>query len=581
MSGSSGMPRLSVVIPSYQRCEILAQTLATIVAQVVPDERFEVVVVIDGSTDGTERMLAERFAGQGLRVITQANAGPAAARNAGILAARGELVLLLDDDLRCDPGLLAAHLAAHADGVPKAVFGPVFGLTGDSTAAELTRRALDSYYRQMRDEWHPDTAPIAYAAPNTSLRRETLIAVGGFDLRFARALEDADLGLRLRASGLPFVYLPDATVHQRFTKSAQDLVDRDAVDHGRNEVLLCRIHPTARAHSFLRSVGSGGPLRRALRSVLVWSPVAPELLLRPLFAVLDWLPPHLLLDSRIWLLGLRGYAAQLRAATATAGGWRALKAEFGMRCPALLYHHIGPAPAGMPASLTTAPDRFERQMTRLQRLGFTAITADRWLAWLEHATPLPERPFVLTFDDGFADLAQHAFPVLERLGFGATVFVVTDCIGGTNDWDASPGTTPVRLLDRVAMEHWRDRGITFASHSRTHGLMDVLEAPAASEEAIASRRALEAVTGRSVRVFAYPYGAFTPRTVAAVERTYSLAFTCIDGVNTLATPSALQHRTMVQPADWQIDVELRARHGWSATNRMRAILSSFRARLRR
>jgi GT2 family glycosyltransferase/peptidoglycan/xylan/chitin deacetylase (PgdA/CDA1 family) len=576
-------PRISVVVPTYQRRDVLARTLPTLLRQEVAAGSLEVVVVVDGSTDGTAEMLAALSSSASLRVLVRPNGGPAAARNAGIAAARGELVLLLDDDLLCPPGLVAAHLAAHGEGA-RVVFGPVLGLPGGGTAADLVRLELERYYARMRDEWDPDTSPTAYAAPNTSLPRAALLHAGGFDVRFARAYEDADLGLRLRAMGLPFTYLPAAPVQQLYTKSARALAVHDAAAHGAGEVLLCRTHPGQRRHASLATLGEGGVLRRAVRAAAAESPLPPEWLLRPPFSLVERLPSAPMRRLRLSLLSRRGYAARLRAAAEAAGGWGSLTEEFGRRCPALLYHHVGPPPAGMPAALTITPERFERQVRYLARRGFTGITAGRWLEWLETGAPLPPRPFVLTFDDAYADLAAHAFPVLRRQGFGATVYVVTGRIGGTSDWDGERGVPPLPLLRREQITEWSREGIEFGAHTRTHPALGPLPEAAVREEVRGGRAELEAATGAPVRSFAYPYGGAPPSARTAAAEAYALSFTLEEGVNTLATDPHLHRRTMVQPSDTLLDLELRARFGRSPLSEARARLrlrSRVRALLRR
>jgi peptidoglycan/xylan/chitin deacetylase (PgdA/CDA1 family) len=488
-------------------------------------------------------------------------------------------VLLLDDDILCPPGLVAAHLQAHRSGGPKVVFGPILGIEGESTASELTRLALEAYYTRMRDEWHADTSPTTYAAPNTSIPREAVLRAGAFDTRFARAHEDADLGLRLRALGLPFEFLANAPVYELYTKSAQQLAGVDAVVHGQGEVLLCRTHPSMRRPSFLGVIGEGGALRRSARAAIVRSPLPPDWVLRPLFEVAERLPAEGLRRLRLWLLAKRGGIARLRAAAIAAGGWGDLRAEFGARCPVLLYHHVGPPPPGLPPTLTTAPKRFDRQMRFLHRRGFSVIAASQWLDWLERGETLPDKPVVLTFDDAYADLAEHAFPTLRRYGFGATVFVVTGRIGGSNDWDAHRGIPRMPLLDHLAMSTWIRCGIEFGAHSRTHCSFDAVPAATAIDEIEGSRADLESLLGTPVRTFAYPYGIRTPAAAAAAAKSFALSFGCTEGINTLATDPHDQRRTMVQPTDTLLDIELRARLGWSPLSRARARLR-LRSRLR-
>jgi glycosyltransferase involved in cell wall biosynthesis/peptidoglycan/xylan/chitin deacetylase (PgdA/CDA1 family) len=576
MTGDCAPPQgllLSVVVPTYQRRDLLARTLQTMFDQETTSAGFEVLVVVDGSTDGTLEMLSGRFSGNRLRVLSQDNAGPAAARNLGIQSARGSIILFLDDDILCPPGLFAAHLAGHAGSEDRIVFGPVLGLAGDSTSAELTRLALDGYYTRMREEWDPDTALTAYVAPNSSVRREALLKVGGFDTRFARAHEDADLGLRLRKEGLRFFYLPESPVRQVFTKKAQELAVDDAAIHGHGEVLLCRTHPSLRRPSFLSRIGDGGILARGIRAAATRSPLSPELLLRPAFELAERLPAAWLRRSRLWLLSQRSGLARFRAAAAAAGGWDALRQEFGRRCAVLFYHHVGPAQSGMPPTLSTDPASFERQMRHLHRRGYTAITAGRWLQWLAAGVALPERPFVLTFDDGYADLAEHAFPVLRDLGFGATVFVVSGRVDGVNDWDGELGMPAMPLLGAGQIRVWSREGIEFGSHTRTHVLLDAVDEGRIREELRASRCDLEAIVGEGVRTFCYPYGVITPTAAAVAAECYDLAFGCGEGLNALSTDPHRQHRTMVQPGDTLLDLELRTRLGWSP-------LAAARARLR-
>lgn len=103
-------PTFSVVIPTYNRAQLLARTVRAFLAQDgVP---FEVIVVDDGSTDATPEVLAG-FRDPRLRVLRQPNAGLASARNAGLLQARGQYVLFNDDDIVPEAGFLQAHLALH------------------------------------------------------------------------------------------------------------------------------------------------------------------------------------------------------------------------------------------------------------------------------------------------------------------------------------------------------------------------------------------------------------------------------------------------------------------------------------
>src|SRR5947209_6149687 len=106
-------PLLSIVVPTYNRSNSLRRLLLAIEEQTYPNDRFEVLVVDDGSTDGTPdilRHLVVRFA---LRLIEQAHGGPSAARNLGVANAGGELIVFLDDDVVPLPDLLLEHARSH------------------------------------------------------------------------------------------------------------------------------------------------------------------------------------------------------------------------------------------------------------------------------------------------------------------------------------------------------------------------------------------------------------------------------------------------------------------------------------
>ncbi|HEU0168306.1 MAG TPA: glycosyltransferase family 2 protein, partial [Chloroflexota bacterium] len=135
-----GAPQISVVLATYNRAALLARTLPLLLAQHALS--YEVVVADDGSTDDTPAVLqdlAARFAG--LRPVSGPHLGQAAALNAGIEAAEGEVVVFLDDDILCPPSLLATHAAAHARRNGQAVFGPV--TVAPESPRTLARRLVE------------------------------------------------------------------------------------------------------------------------------------------------------------------------------------------------------------------------------------------------------------------------------------------------------------------------------------------------------------------------------------------------------------------------------------------------------
>lgn len=201
---------LSVVIPTYNRRSRLSRVLDGLKAQSVDPGVFEAVVVDDGSTDGTAEWLGAQAFPFRLRVVRQANSGPAAARNAGIRVAQGRIVLFIDDDLVPNPDLIAEHLRLHRTESGIAVIGPLESLPRYAQPWVTWEQAMvEAQYRAMkRGDWAPTFRQFWTA--NASVERERVLEVGGFDPAFLRA-EDVELGVRLSLRGVRFRFNPAAS----------------------------------------------------------------------------------------------------------------------------------------------------------------------------------------------------------------------------------------------------------------------------------------------------------------------------------------------------------------------------------
>ena len=240
-------PLASVVIPTHQRKESLLRALASLATQTIPCEQYEVVVVVDGSDDGSREAAESLAAGYALRVLWQANRGRAAACNAGVAASRGGVVVLLDDDMTATPELLAAHLRAHANDVRVAVIGaaPIKLAPELPAHVQFVGEKFNRHLAHLAAAGRPVGLRDFYSG-NLSIRRDVLCAVGAFDERFtAYGNEDLELSLRLSAAGVRLVYEPTALTWQSYDKSFAALA-RDNVAKGRTAVLLAQMHPDAR-----------------------------------------------------------------------------------------------------------------------------------------------------------------------------------------------------------------------------------------------------------------------------------------------------------------------------------------------
>ena len=309
---------ISVIVPTYNRREIVRRSLETLFAQDFPNAQFEIIVVVDGSTDGTAEDLRALGPRCLFRVIEQENRGLAGARNTGFRAAESDLVLFLDDDMRCDRGLVSAHVKAHQRPGSAVVFGALF-LAPDSRknlAAECFLRELGAFHlKHLEDPGLPwQLSECVFS--NSSLPRRMLVEAGGFDESF-RAREDLELGIRLMERGAVMVYVSDAVAHQFYDKTAVDLL-ADAERFGVADAMLARKHPNQIVAGHLKWMECQTDWKAKLREIGMRWPWLERCFLAPfcfLGEMLFAFPPVRVLGVRAlqirrrihWLRGARGF----------------------------------------------------------------------------------------------------------------------------------------------------------------------------------------------------------------------------------------------------------------------------------
>ena len=237
-------PRLSMVVPTLNRRDSVLRLLRALHCQSAPAPTFEAIVVVDGSTDGTLEAVRAHTAPFALRAIALPRSGRARARNEGVRAAAGEIVLFLDDDMEPAPGLVAEHIARHAATDVLGVVGAV-PLVVPADAPPIVRYRAAAFARKLaRLATRSDRLAFGDVySGNLSIRRERLLEAGGYDESFdAYGHEDYELALRLgRVSGR-FVYSAEALANQYYDKSLSALA-ADVQSEGRTSVLFCRKHP--------------------------------------------------------------------------------------------------------------------------------------------------------------------------------------------------------------------------------------------------------------------------------------------------------------------------------------------------
>jgi len=198
--------------------------------------------------------------------------------------------------------------------------------------------------------------------------------------------------------------------------------------------------------------------------------------------------------------------------------------------PILCYHNVALAPPEARFKLLyVSPDKFERQLWALRRLGLRGVSTGEGIARLRNGTARGCVAF--TFDDGYADTLTAAAPLMKRYGFGATCYIVSGALGTYNRWDAQYLQETKPLMSRRQLDEWLAAGMEVGSHSCSHPRLHELPPDAARDEIAESRVALRNMLGVPIEHFAYPFGDFTDDTVELVRRAgYTSAVTVLPGV---------------------------------------------------
>lgn len=199
-----------------------------------------------------------------------------------------------------------------------------------------------------------------------------------------------------------------------------------------------------------------------------------------------------------------------------------------MLLPILKYHHVGVRrePFGL-RRLWVSAERFAEQMAFLAHNRYQVLTLRECLPYLTELNTLPERSVVLTFDDGFTNFMDHAFPILKNYGFPASVFVVTDEVGGKSRWDRG-WEFPLMGWDEIC--HLNQIGVEIGSHTVSHPHLTRLSPKDALDELTRSRDVLEAHLNRPVNTLLYPYGDTNAEIETLARKAgYQLAATIVRG----------------------------------------------------
>ncbi len=179
--------------------------------------------------------------------------------------------------------------------------------------------------------------------------------------------------------------------------------------------------------------------------------------------------------------------------------------------PVLAYHRVGYTPD----NLTVTPERFANDLEHLQERGYCSISLEEFQKFIDgRSMDLPDKPVLITFDDGYLDNFQNAYPILRKYGMVGTFFVITDML-----W-AKERLTPEHIVEMA------QGGMSFGSHTVTHRALAELDQPSIYDELVNSKAVLESVLGKQVNAIAYPRGSYNE----AESLGYLTGFTVKEGI---------------------------------------------------
>jgi len=298
-----------VVLPTYNRSDLLGRVLQGLLDQSLPADQYEVVVVDDGATDRTPEVVAEVGAAPSrLRYFRQENKGPAAARNHGVRESRGKIILFTGDDCIPDRRLLEQHLRAHDAEGDVGVIGHI------AWHPELEVTPFMSFLEQGVQfgfgtiEDTEDVQFWSFYTSNCSVQKHRVEETGGFDEDFKHAAyEDIELAYRMQQRGLRLIYRPAALTYHHHVTTLERYLQRQRLA-GRAAVTFWRKHPELEkplgiAHAALATTaikfyemameyGHALGVRDALRGDRPPEPDESELL---------WKDPALAAAGRAWI----------------------------------------------------------------------------------------------------------------------------------------------------------------------------------------------------------------------------------------------------------------------------------------
>ncbi len=565
---------LSVVIPTYNRCTHLQHCLQSLENQTLPSRDFEVIVIVDGSTDGTLDYLANYTPGYRLKYFFQKNTGLCSARNVGNRQAQGDIILCIDDDTLATPVLLEKHLQAHREQPNTLVAGSL--LLHDS----VPQSPYTDYERQRRSQFrkrfsqNPKLPLLSHdiSGGNLSVSKTLLEKINGFDEDLNRLSNtDGDLAYRLEKINTPIRFNSDALVYLTDIKDFQQSCC-EALICGKSYVFLQRKHPeTLWKHSpaiqdstsFLRNIARN---RLYFRQKEIWRLNGFIKCVSALIRLSEYLPFKTLRNACYrWVLDFYFWQGVHEQAGKDFAGFVPKKITF------LCYHNVSDERI-KPFRLYILPEKtFQKQMQWLYKQRYQSIFPDQLYRYLTEGASLPDKPILISFDDGYQALKTTATPLLAALQMKHVHFINSEKAGKTSDWVVRAPDIPLLSdSDIQQLDRQYTQLVDFQAHGQRHLDLSQLNEAETRAEVGGCVRSLQHLLNRPINYLAYAYGEFGPQTAAWVESLgLTAAFTVVQGQIRPGQDPYLLPRVEIFSNDLWIDFICKVHWGWSpiATSR--------------
>jgi GT2 family glycosyltransferase/peptidoglycan/xylan/chitin deacetylase (PgdA/CDA1 family) len=568
------MTDISVVIPSYNRSESVVRLVRALATEQSSAIATEIIVVLDGSTDDSEQQLRAIATSEvpNLIVHRQENRGRAAARNEGIAASTGDVLLFLDDDVLPTGPIIRQHLDAlrNAD----AVLGRIRHGGASHEPRYMTDLSIEfheSRHTRLRKSVASVDATEVFAG-NLSVKRSWIELVGGFDDEFSGyGCEDWDLGERLLAAGAKFAYCPEAEViHYAGVTKRRWL--RNAREEALTQLRLTQKHQQLTGQTELGGLYEAGLADRlATYAVIALPRVGPPLARGSLViaSVGNAIGSRRLARAGLLKSWRFAFWSSVRNAV---GSNKQTRSKFRFHGRILCYHRVSDSHNPALAEWAVRPESFRRQMQHLRAKGYQVVTVRELLAAFAAGRSLPPT-VAITFDDGYRDVVENALPILQELEFPATMYVVPGRVGASAEWDVKFGGDMAPLANACELRRLVDAGWEIGHHTRSHPDLTELNDEQLHDEIDTARHELEAIVQTPVTTFAYPFGLYDRRVRTEVQAAgFDGALAFGSHAASFRSPDFATERVGILRDHSMIDFRLLLWCGWDLNGAVRFVL---------